>query len=77
MVKKQERPDPFDSQRLLTVSEVARLLHVSRTLVYWLIQRRKLRTVRINRALRFRPEDVQDFIRRRTAVRRKPPKRSR
>ncbi len=66
MVKKRQADELLDNDRLLTIAEVARTLHVSRSLIYWLIGGGELPTVRIGRALRFRSEDVQAYIRRRT-----------
>ncbi len=62
MAKKKPVEDLLDTDRLLTIVEVARILHVSRTLIYWLIGRGDLPTVRIGHALRFRSEDVQAYI---------------
>ncbi|MCC5828287.1 MAG: helix-turn-helix domain-containing protein [Phycisphaeraceae bacterium] len=47
---------------LLTVLEVARLLNVGRTSVFKLIKLGRLRTVKLGRSTRIRPEDVQAFI---------------
>jgi excisionase family DNA binding protein len=63
MAKKEPAEDLLETDRLLTILEVARILHVSRSLMYWLIARGDLPTVRIGRAVRFRPEDVQAYIR--------------
>ena len=51
-------------ERLLTIGEVARILHVSRSPIYWLIQRGDLPTLRNRRLLRFRLNDVQRCIKR-------------
>ena len=51
-------------ERLLTIGEVARILHVGRTLVYSLIQSGGLPGLHIQTALRFRLRDVQDYIQR-------------
>ncbi len=66
MVKKQitwVEDQPTTEERLLTISEVARILHVSRSLVYWLIYGGRLPTLRIRHALRFRKQDVEQYIR--------------
>jgi excisionase family DNA binding protein len=48
---------------LLSVSDVAKLLNVSESLVYRLKDEGKLRYCRIGRgAVRFRPEDVQQYL---------------
>jgi excisionase family DNA binding protein len=64
-----EQPDP---NRLLDTRETARILHVSRSLIYWLIKHGDLPTVRIRRALRFRFQDVQAYIEK-TALRQARP----
>ena len=48
--------------RLLTASEVASLLNISRAFAYQLMQRGKIRTVCIEGARRVRPEDLHQFI---------------
>ena len=60
------QPDDYllEPDRLLTILEVAAILRISRSLIYMLIARGELPTVRINRALRFRSQDVQDYIHR-------------
>ncbi len=62
MSKKLSAEPPLDPDRLLTINEVAALLHVSRSLLYRLIRTGALPTVRILRALRFRWQDVEDYI---------------
>lgn len=52
---------------LLTVQEVASVLHISRSLIYMLVRDGDLVAVRIGRAVRFLPEDVRDYLRRRAA----------
>jgi excisionase family DNA binding protein len=48
--------------RLLTASEVASLLNISRAFAYQLMQRGRIRTVCIEGARRVRPEDLHQFI---------------
>jgi excisionase family DNA binding protein len=50
--------------RLLTAREVARILNVSTAWVYDHADRKRplVPSVRLGKALRFRPEDVQQFI---------------
>ena len=52
------------ARRLLTPTEVAELLHVSPAWVRDHATRRQphLAAVRLGKLLRFRPEDVEDFI---------------
>jgi excisionase family DNA binding protein len=54
--------------RLLTGDEVARILNVSRAFAYQLLQRGEIATVRLGRAVRVRPEDLQRFIEANTHV---------
>jgi excisionase family DNA binding protein len=49
-------------QKLLRASEVAEILDVSKALVYQLIQRGLLRSVRIGTSRRIRMEDLLHFI---------------
>jgi len=53
------------AQPLLNVRSVAELLSVSTAMVCALAARGELPHVRISNALRFRPEDVDGFLRRR------------
>jgi excisionase family DNA binding protein len=48
--------------RLLLASEVAELLRCSKQAVYWWAETGLLPCVRIGRAVRFRPEDVQAIL---------------
>ncbi len=47
---------------LLTVQQVAERLQVSTTVIYRLVECRRLGHVRIGRAIRFKPEDVDAYI---------------
>jgi len=47
---------------LLTAPDVARILNISKGAAYVLIQHGKLPCVRINRNVRVRSEDLEDFI---------------
>ncbi len=58
----QSDEDAVHHDPLLTVGEAARRLHISRSFVYELVHRGLLPIVRIGRALRFRPEDVEALI---------------
>lgn len=67
----QKQPDgqaPTDQpavlEKLLTVSDVADLLQVSRVLVYQLMYSQGLPSMKIKGARRFRPADVQAWINR-------------
>ena len=52
------------TDRLLTVEEVARVLHVSTAWVYDHTDRKQplIQSVRLGKAVRFRGQDVQNFI---------------
>ncbi len=63
-----------EPDQLLTIGQVTHILNVSRSLIYWLIRRGDLPTIRIGHALRFRPQDVADYIRKRAALPPKPHK---
>jgi excisionase family DNA binding protein len=53
---------------LLDVNQVARILLVSRDSVYRLVDRKELTCVRIARALRFRRDDLANYIGRRVTM---------
>lgn len=48
--------------RLLTAPDVARILNISKGAAYPLIQQKKIPSVRINRNVRVRQEDLDEFI---------------
>jgi excisionase family DNA binding protein len=52
-------------ERLLTAEEVAKILNVSTAWVYDHADRKRpqIPSVRLGKAVRFRPEDVEQFIR--------------
>ena len=56
---------PFTEARLLTVSEVADLLRVSRMTVYRLIKDGEMSALRVGRSYRLRDDDVDDYLSRR------------
>ena len=49
-------------ENLLKSSEVAEILHVSRSFAYLLMRRGDIPTVRIGDAVRVRPEDLERYI---------------
>ena len=53
--------DSFET-RLLTAPDVARILNISKGAAYQLIQQGKIPSVRINRNVRVRRRDLDDFI---------------
>jgi excisionase family DNA binding protein len=56
---------PFTEARLLTVSEVANLLRVSRMTVYRAIKDGDMPALRVGRSYRLREDDVDDYLSRR------------
>jgi excisionase family DNA binding protein len=66
--RQNQRPDKHKqpaiplADHLLSVPEAARLLGVSRSMVYVLIRRGDLRVRRIGSLARIRPEDLQKYI---------------
>ena len=49
-------------QQLLKSNEVARILHVSRSLAYRLMKRGDIQAVHVGNAVRVRPEDLERYI---------------
>jgi len=56
--------DPVGSAppRLLRIDEIAHRLSVSRSMAWKLIAHGELRSVRIGRAVRVRPEDLEEYV---------------
>ena len=52
----------FASWRLLKVQEVAEVLNVSRSFAYFLLQSGGIPVVKMGRAVRVRPQDLQNYI---------------
>jgi excisionase family DNA binding protein len=50
--------------RLLNADEVATILSISKSLAYKLMQNNKIPTVKINRSVRVRETDLNEFIQR-------------
>jgi len=50
-------------EKLLKAVDVAEILNISRALSYQLLQNGDIPTVRINRAVRVRPKDLEGYIR--------------
>ena len=51
------------AERLLRTGEVARLLRLSRTAVYYMIRRGDLPSISVRRMLRVRAGDLNDYLR--------------
>ncbi|MDO9545978.1 MAG: helix-turn-helix domain-containing protein [Pelolinea sp.] len=52
----------YENGQLLKASEVARILNISRSLVYNLIQTGKIPHIRISQSVRVRQDDLNKFI---------------
>ena len=52
----------FTQARLLTVTEVADLLRVSRMTVYRLIKEGQMKALRVGRSYRLREDDVDEYL---------------
>jgi excisionase family DNA binding protein len=47
---------------LLTAQDVAQMMQISKSMAYLLMQRGQIKTVKIGRAVRVRPIDLERFI---------------
>ncbi len=54
--------DPVHFDTLLKGDQVARILNVSRSYAFLLMQRDEIPTVRLGRSVRVRPSDLERFI---------------
>ncbi len=52
----------YKDEQLLKASEVARILNISRSLVYRLIHTGRIPSIRINQAVRIHNDDLNRFI---------------
>jgi excisionase family DNA binding protein len=50
------------TMRLLRIEEIAQRLAISRSMAWKLIALGRLRSVRIGRAVRVRPQDLEDYV---------------
>jgi excisionase family DNA binding protein len=57
-----EIPSRKELRRLLTGDEVADLLNISRSFAFALMKRGEIPTVKLGRAVRVRPQDLEEFI---------------
>jgi excisionase family DNA binding protein len=48
--------------RLMNAQEVADTLSIAKSTAYLLIQRKEIPSVRVGRAVRVRPEDLEEYI---------------
>jgi len=51
-----------DQRRLLRIDEVAEALQISRSMAWKIVMDGRLRSIRIGRAVRIRPADLEAFI---------------
>ncbi len=77
MDRKQPDTIPLEPGQLLTAEEVAHFLQISRSLVFRLVQRGDLPALRVGHLLRFRMQDVQQYIRNRALIPAKTSRRKR
>jgi excisionase family DNA binding protein len=64
-MKPEEKPYSFSESNLNTLlkaDDIARVLNISRSMAYQLIQRGEIPSVRIGRVVRVRPRDLEEFI---------------
>ena len=61
--------DKAPRRRLLTYDEAGEYLAVGRTTMYDLVAKGELPTVKIRRCTRFKPEDLEDYIKLQTCRR--------
>jgi len=61
MSKKKNHPDQV-VQRLLKVQDVAEILNIGRSKAYQLIQLEDIPSVRIGKAVRVHPGDLEEYI---------------
>lgn len=60
--EKMNNPIGIEVQQLLKPSDVARILNISRSLSYRLLENGDIPVVRINTTLRVKPEDLLEYI---------------
>jgi len=53
-----------ETRQLLKAADVAKILNISQSLVYRMLQRGKIPSIRINQSVRVDPGDLQHFIER-------------
>jgi excisionase family DNA binding protein len=51
-------------ERLLKAGDIARILNISKALAYRLIQRGEIPVIRISHAVRIKPSDLEDYVKR-------------
>ncbi len=54
--------DQVEGPRLLRIDDVAQRLSISRSMAWKLIAHGQLRSVRIGRAVRVRPQDLDEYV---------------
>ncbi len=52
------------AERLLKADDVSRILNISRALAYRLLRQGEIPTVRISHAVRVKPADLEEYIKR-------------
>ncbi len=54
----------FQDVRLLKASDIARILNISRAMAYRLMQRKEIPIIRISHAVRVKPADLRNYVKR-------------
>lgn len=50
------------AERLMTIKQVAKYLHLGPTTIYNYAQKRKIPAIKVGRNWRFRPEDIETWL---------------
>lgn len=62
MKRKNEQTNVVNAQQLLTINDVTSQLNISRTTLHELNKSGKIKFHRINRMVRYKPEDVDNYL---------------
>jgi excisionase family DNA binding protein len=60
-----EKPQRQNENRLLTVRQLARRLHVHRSTIHWLLRNKELPAFRVGRGWRFKLDAIEKWMRER------------
>jgi excisionase family DNA binding protein len=60
---KEQRSNLIEKSILLRVTDVARLMSISRSMAYQLVQRGEIPSVRIKNSVRVKAADLEEYIR--------------
>ena len=62
MFREENKNQAYQADPLLMGDDVARILNISRSFAFQLMQRGEIPTVRLGRSVRVRPADLERFI---------------